>query len=55
MLAFVQEVLGLPLATVGPNFAVLRHQGLDLILHRDDTYGNAELAKVELDRAARCH
>jgi hypothetical protein len=51
MLTFVREVLRLPLSTVGPNFAVLRHQGADMILHRDDTYGSNLGAVAERERA----
>ena len=51
MLMFVREVLRLPLATVGPNFAVLRHQGVDILFHRDDAYASTPDAVVERDRA----
>ena len=52
LLTFVREVLRVPLATVGENFAVLRHGGTDMILHRDDTYGSSPGARAERQRAA---
>lgn len=51
MLAFVREILCLPLATVGENFAVLRHEGVDMLFHRDDTYGSSPGAVAERTRA----
>ena len=54
MLTFVSEVLRLPLATVGPNFAVSRHEGVDMLFHRDDTYGSAASAVAERGRAGTC-
>lgn len=52
LLVFVQEVLQLPLATVGDNFAILRHEGIDMMLHRDDTYGSNPGAQTERDRTS---
>lgn len=48
---FVREVLCLPLATVGPNFAVLRHESVDVLFHREDTYGSSPSAVAERERA----
>jgi catechol 2,3-dioxygenase-like lactoylglutathione lyase family enzyme len=51
--AFLTEVLGLDLVYSDADFAVLRYQGQDVILHADHTYADHPLLALTGDGALR--
>lgn len=51
--AYLTDVLALEAVYSDPDFAVLRHQGTDIILHADHTYGAHPLLTLTGDGALR--
>lgn len=51
--AFLRDVLGLTVVYSDPDFAVLRHEGRDILLHADHTYAEHPLLALVGDGGPR--